>query len=185
MSPLLTDDKTEDGRSRIVRHVYLPKPEVMTGLDPVLGKVLRVRDRDAGDEKVRLTSSILPPYLHLAKSIEELQPWLYLKGISSGYFKEAFAAQLDLNAAGLSCARFALTLSAWPTWRKSWRSSVRYFNSARCHFRSLVGSTASMRCVAAVMEASKAKKGQMRARMNIDTASKWFRAGMAARKVNA
>lgn len=39
--------------------------------------------------------------------------------------------------------------------------------------------------VAAVMEASRPKKGQRRTRMNIAAASKWFRAGMAARKVNA
>jgi len=39
--------------------------------------------------------------------------------------------------------------------------------------------------LAAVMEASKPKKGQRRPRMNIVAASKWFRAGMAARKVNA
>jgi len=29
------DDKTEDGRSRVVRHGYLPGREVMTGIGPV------------------------------------------------------------------------------------------------------------------------------------------------------
>jgi hypothetical protein len=42
-------------------------------------KVPRVRDRGDGVEKVRFTSTILPPYLRKAKSIEELLPWLYLK----------------------------------------------------------------------------------------------------------
>lgn len=37
-------------------------------------KVLRVRDRDDGDEKIRFTSAILPPYLRKAKSIEDLLP---------------------------------------------------------------------------------------------------------------
>ena len=55
------DDKTEDGRSRVVRHGYLPEREVMTGIGPVPVKVPRVRDRGAGAEKVRFTSSILPP----------------------------------------------------------------------------------------------------------------------------
>jgi hypothetical protein len=36
----------------------------------------------------------LPPYLRKAKSIEELLPWLYLKGISTGDFHEALAALL-------------------------------------------------------------------------------------------
>ena len=80
------DDKTEDGRSRLVRHGYLPEREVMTGIGPVPVKVPRVRDRAVGTEKVRFTSAILPPYLRKAKSIEELVPWLYLKGISSGDF---------------------------------------------------------------------------------------------------
>ena len=38
---------------------------------------------DAG-MRIRFTSSILPPYLRSAKSVEELLPWLYLKGISTG-----------------------------------------------------------------------------------------------------
>lgn len=96
------DDKTEDGRSRVVRHGYLPEREVMSGIGPVPVNVPRVRDWAAGVEKVRFASSILPPYLRKAKSVEELLPWLYLKGISSGDFQEALAALLGPNAAGLS-----------------------------------------------------------------------------------
>lgn len=46
----------------------------MTGLGPVSVKVPRVRDRGNGAEKVRFTSSILPPYLRKARSVEELLP---------------------------------------------------------------------------------------------------------------
>ena len=99
------DDKTEDGRSRLVRHGYLPEREVMTGIGPVPVKVPRVRDRGAGAEKVRFTSSILPPYLRKAKSIEDLLPWLYLKGISSGDFQEALAAQLRYEPCAEACGR--------------------------------------------------------------------------------
>ena len=42
-------------------------------------------------ERLKFTSTILPPYLRRAKSIEELLPWLYLKGISTGDFSEALA----------------------------------------------------------------------------------------------
>ena len=62
----------------------------------------RVRDRGKQAEKVRFTFSILQPYLRKAKSVEELLPWLYLKGISTGDFQEALAALLGPNAAGLS-----------------------------------------------------------------------------------
>ncbi len=66
---------TEDGRSRLVRHGHLPEREVMTGIGPVPVKVPRVRDRGQQADKVRFTSSILPPYLRKAKSVEELLPW--------------------------------------------------------------------------------------------------------------
>ncbi len=107
------DDTTEDGRSRLVRHGDLPEREVMTGIGPVPVKVPRVRDRAAGAEKVRFTSSILPPYLRKAKSVEELLPWLYLKGISSGDFQEALAALLGPNAAGLSSTTILRLKDAW------------------------------------------------------------------------
>ena len=57
-------------------------------------KVPRVRDRAPDGDGLKFTSTILPPYLRRAKSIEELLPWLYLKGISSGDFSEALAALL-------------------------------------------------------------------------------------------
>ena len=73
------------GRRRIVRHGYLPEREIQTGIGPVAVRCPRVRDRGGGEmgPRIRFTSSILPPYLRRAKSIEELLPWLYLKGIST------------------------------------------------------------------------------------------------------
>ena len=37
------DDKTEDGRARLVRHGHLPEREVMTGIGPVPVKVPHMR----------------------------------------------------------------------------------------------------------------------------------------------
>jgi len=75
--------KDSAGRARLVRHGHLPEREVMTGIGPVPVKVPRVRDRgtrtDTGGEKIRFRSSLLPPYLRRAESVEELLPWLYLK----------------------------------------------------------------------------------------------------------
>ena len=51
--------------------------------------------RDRGDGAIRFTSAInLPRYLRRTKSLEDLLPWLYLKGISTGDFSEALAALL-------------------------------------------------------------------------------------------
>lgn len=68
-------ETTPEGHARLVRHGHLPERKVLTGIGPVPVKVLRVRDRGAHAEKVRFTSSILPPYLRKAKSVEELLPW--------------------------------------------------------------------------------------------------------------
>ena len=55
-----------------MRHAHLPEREVITGIGAVPVKVPRVRCRGDGEEKVRFTSTILPPYLRKAKSIQEL-----------------------------------------------------------------------------------------------------------------
>ena len=81
----LTDGQ---GRRRIVRHGYLPEREIQTGIGAVRVQAPRVRDRSGG---IRFTSSILLRYLRRTKSVEELLPWLYLKGISTGDFGEALA----------------------------------------------------------------------------------------------
>jgi transposase-like protein len=49
-----------------------------------------------------LSGKILPPYLRRTKSLEEMIPWLHLKGVSSGDFQEALAALLGDGASGLS-----------------------------------------------------------------------------------
>ena len=100
-------DLTEaSGRRRIVRHGHMPEREVQTGIGAVTVKRPRVRDRDpqATGGRIRFTSSILPPYLRRAKSVEALLPWLYLKGISSGDFSEALAALLGPDAPGLTAS---------------------------------------------------------------------------------
>ena len=85
----------------------------MTGIGPVAVKVPRVRDRGETAEKIRFTSTLLPPYLRRAKSIGELLPWLYLKGISTGDFQEALAALLGPEASGLSSSTIARLKADW------------------------------------------------------------------------
>ncbi len=118
------------GRQRLVRHGHLPEREVMTGIGPVVVKVPRVRDRGTDVESIRFTSKLLPPYLRKTKSVEELLPWLYLKGISTGDFGEALAALLGPDAAGLSSSTISrLKLDWWADferWTKRDLSARRY-----------------------------------------------------------
>ncbi|MCZ6589146.1 MAG: IS256 family transposase [Alphaproteobacteria bacterium] len=113
----------EQGRRRIVRHGYLPEREVQTGIGSVAVKMPRVRDRvpGAAGGAIRFTSSVLPPYLRRAKSIEELLPWLYLKGISTGDFSEALAALLGADAPGLSASTIARLKAVWWEHYEGWQ----------------------------------------------------------------
>lgn len=74
-------ERMPDGSPRVVRNGYLPEREVQTGVGPVTVQVPRVRDRNGGEGGIRFESKLLPRYLRKTKSIEELVPWLYLKGI--------------------------------------------------------------------------------------------------------
>ena len=111
----------EAGRRRVVRHGYLPEREVQTGIGGISVRRPRVRDRvpDAGGS-IRFTSSILPPYLRRARSIEALLPWLYLKGVSTGDFGEALAALLGPDAPGLSPTTIARLKAAWTDEYERW-----------------------------------------------------------------
>ena len=107
------DNRLDDGRARLVRHGHLPERDVLTGVGPVPVKVPRVRDRGTGEEKVAFMPSILPRYLRKAKSVEDLLPWLYLKGVSTGDFSEALEALLGPNAKGLSATTITRLKAEW------------------------------------------------------------------------
>ena len=116
----LTDAK---GRRRIVRHGYLPERAIQTGIGAVTVKAPRVRDRNpaATGGRIRFTSSILPPYLRRSKSMEELLPWLYLKGISSGDFSETLAALLGPDAPGLAASTITRLKAVWWDEYEAWQ----------------------------------------------------------------
>jgi transposase-like protein len=125
------DERTEDGRRRLVRHGHLPEREIMTGIGPVAVRAPRVRDRgDTGEARIRFTSTMLPPYARRSKSLEVLIPILYLKGISTGDFADALAALLGPDAGGLSAATVTRLKDAWADeharWCKRDLSSRRY-----------------------------------------------------------
>jgi hypothetical protein len=91
------------GRRLVVRNGHLPSRQLLTGVGPLELRQPRVRDKSAdGSERVTFSSQILPPYLRKTKAIEELIPWLYLKGVSTGDYAEALQSLLGVDAKGLS-----------------------------------------------------------------------------------
>ena len=121
-----------DGLRQVVRNGHKSEREIQTGIGPVKVRQPRVDDRrlDEHGERIRFTSSILPPYLRKTRSIEELIPWLYLKGISTGDFSEALVALLGSEAPGLSASTVVRLKDVWredyDTWRKRSLVDQRY-----------------------------------------------------------
>jgi putative transposase len=112
----------DHGRRRLVRNGHAPTRTLQTGIGAIEVRRPRVRDRGAGDApSIRFTSAVLPAYLRRAKNVEELLPWLYLKGMSTGQFEEALTALLGPDAAGLSAATIRRLVSAWQAEHERWQ----------------------------------------------------------------
>ncbi len=124
--------KDAQGRKRITRNGHLPVREIQTGIGPVAVNVPRARDRQPHNESgpIRFRSSLLPPYLKKTKSMEELIPWLYLKGVSTNDFSDALAALVGKDSPGLSASTISRLKSIWQEdldeWKKRDLSSKRY-----------------------------------------------------------
>ena len=114
------DCRDSDGLRQVVRNGHLPQRTLTTGLGPVAVQQPRVHDRRPAERREKFSSTILPPYLRKTKSIEELIPWLYLKGVSSGDFSEALAALLGPQAKGLSATTVTRLKSIWEKEYQEW-----------------------------------------------------------------
>jgi putative transposase len=111
-----------EGHRLVVRNGHLPARQLQTGLGRVEVQQPRVQDRrlDDNGKRLRFSSAILPPYLRRTKSLDELIPWLYLRGISTGDFTEALQALLGPQAPGLSATNIVRLKESWQQEWKDW-----------------------------------------------------------------
>jgi transposase-like protein len=110
----------EGGRRQVVRNGFLPEREVVTGIGPIPVRQPRVHDRRPPREREKFSSAILPPYLRKTRSMEELIPWLYLKGVSTGDFSEALAALIGTDTPGFSASTVMRLKESWEQDYKAW-----------------------------------------------------------------
>lgn len=121
-----------DGRQRVVRHGYGPERSFQTGIGALDVRRPKVRDRAAGpaDEKVRFSSAILPKWARRSRSLDALLPVLYLRGISTGDFREALSAILGADAPNLSPSVISRLTEGWQQeydrWQRRDLSARRY-----------------------------------------------------------
>ena len=125
-------EKDSTGHCLVVRNGRGKERGITTPMGELRLRTPRVNDkrRDEEGRRCRFTSAILPPYLRKTRSVEELIPWLYLKGISTGDFSEALAALLGPDAPGLSATTVVRLKEVWrqeyDTWCRRDLSGERY-----------------------------------------------------------
>lgn len=119
-----------NGRRLVVRNGSLPEREILRGVGPVAVSPPCVQDKRPGSEREDFTLGILPKCLRKTKSIEELIPWLYLKGISTNDFPEALQSLLGADAKRLSASMVTRLKSAlddeYVEWSKRSLAGKRY-----------------------------------------------------------
>jgi len=110
------------GHRRVVRNGYLPERQIQTGIGPVPVRAPRIRDRhQKASKRVRFCSAILPPFLRKTRSMEQLLPWLYLKGVSTGDFSDALSALVGREAPGLSAPTISRLKAVWQQEYGQWQ----------------------------------------------------------------
>lgn len=104
----------DQGHRLVVRNGHHPARKILSGNGPIEVRQPRVNDRrvDEQGNRFRFTSRILPPYLRKTPVMEELVPWLYLKGISTSDFPEALAC-LGHDGSGLSPTTIVRLKEVW------------------------------------------------------------------------
>jgi transposase-like protein len=114
-------ERNEAGRRLVVRNGHKVPRTILTGLGPIEVKQPRVNDRRVDEEGVRFrfTSKILPPYLRKTRAIEDLVPWLYLKGISTGEMSDALV-HLGFDGSGLSSTSVTRMTEVWQNEYDDW-----------------------------------------------------------------
>lgn len=117
----VTDDR---GRRRVVRNGYLPERKLVTAAGEVAVQQPRVRDRRPEEQREKFNSKLLQPYLRKTKSMEELIPYLHLKGVSTGDFQETLSALLGPDCPGLSATTITRLKSVWEQEYREWSSRL-------------------------------------------------------------
>lgn len=109
------DARDEKGHRLVVRNGKARARPVTLGCGTVRIRAPRVDDRRHGPdgERQRFNSRILPPYMRRSPKVAEVLPVLYLRGLSTGDFREALPMLLGEEASGLSPTNITRMTAAW------------------------------------------------------------------------
>jgi len=108
-------ERDERGHRLVVRNGKAQARMVLLGAGAVQVQAPRVDDRriDETGRRQRFTSQILPPYMRRSPKVAEVLPILYLRGLSTGDFREALPMLLGEQASGLSPTTITRLTASW------------------------------------------------------------------------
>jgi transposase-like protein len=108
-------ERDEAGHAMVVRNGHARERKVTTGAGTFAVKAPRVNDRrvSAAGERQRFSSRILPAYMRRSPKVTEVLPILYLRGLSTGDFREALPMLLGEDASGLSPTAITRLTAEW------------------------------------------------------------------------
>ena len=109
------EERDEQGHRLVVRNGRARPRKVTCGAGTLEVPAPRVNDKRvaADGQRQRFTSRILPPYMRRSPKVAEVLPILYLRGLSTGDFREALPVLLGDDAAGLSATNIARLTAVW------------------------------------------------------------------------
>lgn len=111
--------RDERGHALVVRNGKARARKVTVGSGTMEVEAPRVHDRRAGK---KFTSRILPPWMRRSPKVNEVIPLLYLRGLSTGDFREALPVLLGEAASGLSPANISRQIGVWEAEIAAWRT---------------------------------------------------------------
>lgn len=108
--------KDSEGRQRIVRNGYHKPRKIIWSGGEIEVRVPRAKDRK---KEIKYESSLIPPYLRRAESMDEFIPYLYLKGISTGDFTDVLSKLLGKQI-NLSSSTVVRLKESWQKEYEAW-----------------------------------------------------------------
>jgi len=112
---------TETGQKQFVKNGFLPERNLMMPAGNIPINAPRIRDQSKHKSDIQFSSKILPKYLRKTKELDELIPFLYLKGISTNDFSEVLTAMLG-DEVSVSPASVVRLKKVWSDEFEEWNN---------------------------------------------------------------